>query len=395
MFWTVILWGGWLVSVLGALGLAASAVAALLVRNRSPSLIDLPYAPLDVWPHLSVIVPACNEAETIEAALSSLLREDYPELEIVVVNDRSTDGTGGILERMAQAEPRIVVVHVNTLPDGWLGKVHALARGLEKSSGEWVLFTDADVHFEVGALRRAVAWSVREGQDHLSLLPRVPLSNFLLGISIAATLRSLMLMARMWEANDPKSMRGMGVGAFNLVRREALDASPGLEWLKLEVADDVGMGIMMKRLAGRSRLLVGGGLIHVEWYLDLRSAIRGLEKNAFAQAARFSAIRGCALGLAGLSLAFAPFLGLLPGSPSIVRLLCLGCILIHVLVSMNVASDFMVKKRYLVFSTPFGDLMMAIVVLWGTWRGIRRGGVVWRGTHYPSAVLAAGRRVDL
>src|SRR6185369_2740694 len=106
----------------------------------------------------SVVVPACNEARTIERALTSLLAQDYPDLEIVLVDDRSSDETGAIIEHLAASDRRISAIHVRELPAGWLGKVHALQRGLERARGELVLFTDADIHFAPGALRRAVAW---------------------------------------------------------------------------------------------------------------------------------------------------------------------------------------------------------------------------------------------
>src|SRR6185369_5444580 len=102
-------------------------------------------------------VPACNEAGTIETALASLLAQDYPGLEIVLVDDRSSDGTGVIIDRLAASDPRISAIHVRDLPIGWLGKVHALQRGLERVRGALVLFTDADIYFAPGSLRRAVS----------------------------------------------------------------------------------------------------------------------------------------------------------------------------------------------------------------------------------------------
>lgn len=379
----------------GAFALIASAFASLLVRRRTPALLDLPYRSRERWPTLSVVVPACNEAMTLEGALSSLIAEDYPSLEIILVDDRSTDGTSELVDRLAASDPRIVPEHVTTLPEGWLGKVHALQKGLERSGGRWVLFTDADVHFAPGALRRAVSQAEAEGLDHLALLPQMPFRSFWLGVTIAAAFRSILIMARLWEANDPHSKRGMGVGAFNLVRREALEASPGLEWLKMEVADDVGLGIMMKRHTMRSKLQLGRGLVFVDWYPTLREAVLGLEKNGFAQAARFGALRGFGLAFGAAALVLAPFAGLLPSVPPALKALAVLAFTLHVASALFNSRTFAVPKRYLVFSLPFGDLIMVFIILRATWLGLRRGGVIWRGTLYPSRALAAGRRVDM
>ena len=122
------------------------AVGAWQVRRRVPVLADLPISPPRVWPRLSIVIPACNEAPAIQGAVESILAQDYPNLEIVLIDDRSTDETGVIIDRLAASDFRILRIHVTRLPDGWLGKVHALCRGAEASTGEWMLLTDADVH---------------------------------------------------------------------------------------------------------------------------------------------------------------------------------------------------------------------------------------------------------
>ena len=109
------------------------------------------------WPKVSVVVPACNEADTLERAMSSLLACDYPNLEIVLVNDRSTDQTGHIMDGLSERDQRIHVVHLDHLPAGWLGKLNAMHQGTQRVQGQLLLFTDADVHFEPSSIRRAVS----------------------------------------------------------------------------------------------------------------------------------------------------------------------------------------------------------------------------------------------
>ena len=123
------------------------------------------------WPRVSVVFAARNEAGTVGAAVPTMLALDYPDLEVIAVNDRSEDDTGAILDRLAAADPRLKVVHVTELPAGWLGKNHALADGGAAATGEWILFTDADIHFRPDVLRRAVAHARAHSLDHLAAIP--------------------------------------------------------------------------------------------------------------------------------------------------------------------------------------------------------------------------------
>ena len=147
-------------------------------RFRRLSRIAIPSDARETLPTLSVLVPACNEASTLERAMQSLLAMDYPRLEIIAVNDRSTDGTGELLERLAAANPRLRVRHVTALPSGWLGKNHALHIASQEATGDWLLFTDADVVYTPDALLRAVSYARRVGADHLVVSPRIDTCDF-------------------------------------------------------------------------------------------------------------------------------------------------------------------------------------------------------------------------
>jgi cellulose synthase/poly-beta-1,6-N-acetylglucosamine synthase-like glycosyltransferase len=187
-----------------------------------PDLDDeLPEPPR--WPSLSLVVPARDEAHTIETALRSRLDDDYPALEVVVVDDRSKDATGALLDALARVEARLAVVHVRELPAGWLGTVHALARGAELARGEWLLFSDADVHVTPGTLRRAVALAEARELDLLAVLPRLEGATFALEIALCGFLRAFNQSRRLWKVADPDDPAHVGVGAFNLVRRSALE----------------------------------------------------------------------------------------------------------------------------------------------------------------------------
>src|SRR5215208_3489148 len=151
-------------------------------RLRVPQFHRLQFSEAKDWPLLSVIIPACNEAANLGSAVESLLGQNYPNLEVILINDRSNDGTAEIIGRLALGDGRIRSLHVETLPDGWLGKVHALDRGVQLAEGDWLLFTDADVHFAAGTLRRAVGWAIANRIDHLGLAPLAVQESFLLDI---------------------------------------------------------------------------------------------------------------------------------------------------------------------------------------------------------------------
>ena len=382
-------------AILGALSSIVLLYGAITLVRRCPQLESLRPPDPPRWPALSVVIPASDEAGSIESALASLRAQDYPDLRFVVVDDRSTDATGTIIDRLAAADPRITPVHVRELPEGWLGKVHALQRGFERSRGDFVLFTDADIHFAPGVLRRAVAWAEAQRLDHLAVLAEVRYRSLLVGICLASTLRGIFALARPWEAMDPRSSKAIGTGAFNLVRRSAFERTPGFAWLRLEVADDIGLGVMMKRSGGRPGLVLGRNQVRHDAYAALTDAVRGLEKNGFAQAARFSPWRGLAIVVLATIGSLGPFAAFLPvGAPWLPLVGVIGLASFGAAAAV-IARTFRAPIACVLLSLPFGDLLMAYVIARATVLGVRRGGLAWRGTTYPTALLRAGRRVDM
>ncbi len=317
--------------VMGALFWIYQLVEALRFHRRASWLSevapDLP-ANLDRWPTVALIYAARDEAAMVERATRSLLALDYPDLRVIAVDDRSSDGTGAILDAIAR-EPasvrqRLQVIHIDRLPPGWLGKTHALDIGAASPDAQeaaWILLTDADVVFEPETLRRAIALAETEGVDHLAVYPealtestgeRVFLAMFLLMFNAYAPPR---------KAADPRSKAAVGIGAFNLVRAEALRAVGGFRRIALSVDEDVRLGQVLKFAGFRGQVALGKDCVSVRWQEGIWGLIRGLEKNFFAGAQyRLSVVSIATAGL--LSVGFGPCVGLFVG-PWWTRLICL------------------------------------------------------------------------
>lgn len=365
-----------------------------LTRMRSLSKTNV--SDPEAWPSLSVIVPACNEADKIEPAARTLLAQDYPDLEIIFVDDRSTDGTGEIVDRLAAGDSRTKALHIQELPEDWLGKVHALDRGLAESTGEIVLFTDADVHFSPGVLRRAVAYLQHERLDHLALLPRLWKTHLALDSTIAVVIRMVMVMIRPWRVRAPRSKRFFGVGAFNMVRRSAFERTEGFEWLRMEVADDAGVGLMMKRIGASSEIVIGFEELALHWHRTIGEAMRGAEKGA-GTALGFSLVRTILAPLAILLLEWAPFL--LPICLAFPAVRPVGWVGLGVfalwLFSMVRLGRWSPGGILVALASPLGALLSAVGMFRSGWLAMRHDGVRWRQTRYSRDAISLGSRVKL
>lgn len=349
------------------------------------------------WPPVSVVVAACNEAHTLAPAAATLLAQDYPNLQIILVDDRSTDATGAIIDELAARDPRVTPLHVTDLPPGWLGKVHALHQGAARASGEFILFTDADVHLAPAALGKAVGLCLSDKLDHLALLPVLPPVGLAVESLVAVFVRHfLVFLVRPWALGRPRSRAFVGIGAFNLVRREAFAATRGFRWLRLEVADDMGLGLLMKRSGARSRLAAGFDDVSVRWYTDLAGAVRGSEKGA-STLSHFSLLRTLIatafLLLPELAPLLLPLGFLLPDTHAIgwAGLGVLAMFLAGALPLARWGRGRLVPALLGPLVAPFMAACMIRAVLLAR----RRGGVLWRGTLYRKEDLLAHMRVKL
>ena len=342
-------------------------------------------------PHLSVIVPARNEAGSIEATLRSLLAQTGIRLQIVAVDDRSTDGTGETMDALiadsATTPHAYEVVHIRELPAGWLGKPHALAQGVDQAKAPWLLFTDADVLFAPSALQLAMRGAIRERADHFVLAPTL-IADSLGEKSILATIQVLgHFIARLWKIGDPKARDAFGVGGFTLVRWEALAAIGGMERLRMEVVEDVALGWLIKREARRhSTMVLGPDLVQLRWLRGTFGIVRLMEKNAFA-GLRFSVPMMTGVCLALLIDAFLPLAALARGPWG-----ACAAMAMYAGIAIGIYANRKLNRLSPLLAVLFAPCVL--VVVWTFLRSmlltLGRGGVVWRGTLYPLAELRKG-----
>ncbi|MHC4982932.1 MAG: glycosyltransferase family 2 protein, partial [Planctomycetota bacterium] len=284
---------------------------------------------------------------------------------------------------------------VTELPEGWLGKVHALHRGLSESTGELVLFTDADVHFSPGVFRKAVSYLEHRRLDHLPALPNVWPRTPILDSMLSIFLRHfVVLICRPWLIGKPGSRACIGVGAFNLVRREVFERSPGFEWLRGEIADDMGVAILIRQAGGRAGVAAAFGDVGLHWYTSVADAARGSEKS-WGPMCRFSLRRAVVVLAVTLAFELSPILAVLPLFFGPTRAIgYVGAAAFAVFAASVVALARWVGAspwRHLLAPLAVlllaGVFMRAAIICW------RRGGLEWRGTFYPTEALRAGSRV--
>lgn len=413
----------WIAGIILALAWASRIVDAAL---GMPSVADVSRPEWDRNPvsasgnpRVSIIVPARNEEESVEQCLRTLLSLDYDNYELIAVNDRSTDRTGEIMERVAASHrseglehsasvqsqashfspkkrevwhpvlsrPELRVIQHSELPGGWLGKTHAMWTAAKTASGDWLLFTDADVLFKPDSVRRALAYAEHEHADHVVLFPRMIMKRPGEYMMIAFFQSMFMFGHRPWKVADPSTDDHMGVGAFNLVRRRVYEAVGTYQALRMEVLDDMKLGKVVKNAGFAQRNVFGGDLISIRWAHGAFGVVNNLTKNFFAVLS-FQSWRTVlsAFGLAFLN--YGPFLGLwlahgwarLPYGIALISML-----LIYIGMSWRSAVPAYYLLLHPVSTTLFIYTLLRsmILTLWND-------GIVWRGTKYPLEELRRG-----
>ena len=365
-----------IVYILIGLEVAIGSRKIIFLRDISPTLATPPSA--------SIIVAARNEERNIRVALQSLLSLNYPHLQVIVVNDRSVDETGAILDEMAACDPRLEIVHVTSLPGGWLGKNHALWKGSQQAAGDLLLFTDADVVMTPDTLARAVNHLQQESIDHLAATPEARMPTLFLNMFGAVFGLFFGMFTRPWKAADPKSGCHIGIGAFNLVRAEAYRQVGGHKTIALRPDDDLKLGKIIKKAGFSQRLVYGAGLITVEWYASVRELVFGLEKNVFA-GTDYRLWLATSWVLFHLVGSLWPYLALVVTEGATLAVYVATVSVISLIVADG--ARFHGASPWYALGFPFTAGLFTFIIIRTVICNLAKGGITWRGTLYPLSEL--------
>lgn len=372
-----------------AIALVAAAAAFHILRESSRLLRLEHFTPLpdERLPALSLVVAARDEEHAIGPALNSILELDYPDLEIILVDDRSTDRTAEIARAVQNAHPRgdrLRLIENRELPSGWLGKVHAQHLGARAASHPLILLTDADVLFSRQALRRAVTAQQVLGADHLAVLPRLITQSFWES-TVGAYLECLVLTLFRPSSLHRSRYRFIGVGAFALLTRDTLSQVDWLKPVRLQVIDDGSLGLMVKARRGRQFVLLGQQDLALRWFSGLTGFLKGIEKNAYA-AVGYNRRLALATALA----LTAPCWALLWLSSVC---LCWGLAAYGLMTLLGLLAGRGQKRPvWTAFTLPLGGFVVAWAFLRSAALTEKRQAVVWRDTVYSLTQLRTAQR---
>jgi len=359
-------------------------IRLMIGTRRIRHLIDANPLEGNDAPRVSIIVAARNEALNIEAGLRSLLAQDYPHLEIVAINDRSSDGTGEIIDELACDDDHIEVIHVHELPPSWLGKNHALEMGAENATGDWLLFTDADVVMDQSVLRRAIRYAIENQIDHLAALPRITMPNWFLDAFVITFGVYFSAFFQPWRVKNTKSSCYVGIGAFNLIRADVYREIGTHKAIAMRPDDDVKLGKLVKNHGYSQEMLYAPRLMRVPWYASFREVVVGLEKNAFS-GVDYKVWMIVLSSAIALIMHVWPFVAVFvtSGVTQWLNVAIVACLLVLCL-------DAAVHYRYR-WWCAFAFPLTVLVFVFIQWRAmlltIRNDGISWRDTHYPLAEL--------
>ncbi|MDA0740188.1 MAG: glycosyltransferase [Nitrospirae bacterium] len=363
-------------------------ILLIVKRHALEVLASVAIGSTPFWPKVTVVIPARNEERNLKQALKSVLGLDYPESQIVVVNDRSTDGTGAILGDMAKQDQRLTLLNIESLPEGWLGKTHALHMGAQEAQGEFILFTDADIVFHPMALKKAMSHVQANQLDHLTMIPEDTMPGFFLRALSATFGIFLFILFQPWRVKHPRSRKYMGIGAFNLVRTSVYQAIGGHKPIALRPDDDLKFGKLLKRRGYRSDVLNGQGMVSVEWYRSVSELIQGLMKNMFAgMEYRVSFV--ILATIASLLIHIWPWIGMWVATGESQLLYALTVVMMAGSFGIAMAPFGIKPWHGLLLPLTIGLLVYiqcraTILTLW-------QGGIYWRGTFYSLEIFKNNR----
>lgn len=353
-----------------------------------------PQAPL-----VSVVLPARDEAANIEACVYSLLAQrasDLP-IEILAVDDASTDRTGILLDTLARSAPELRVLHLTSKPEGWAGKPYAIHQAAQQTQGRWLLFTDADTRWEPGALEALVHYAEEHDVDLLSTLPRQVLPSLVERLVAPALLVTLFTTAPPADVNSPRKKVAVANGQCILLRRAVYQAIGGYAHPELRAAllDDTSLARVVKRVGYRLRMAGGQSLLSVRMYPSGPQAWQGWLRNlgtSFRQQPTWLGTVGLALLLVLLIAPYYLFAAGLrewlhrgrPTETTWIGAFSFGVTLTAFMWSVRALC---LPRRY-VLVHPVSSVLQIVLMTQAWIRHMRHAPIVWKGRLYPYPALA-------
>jgi len=354
----------------------------LILRNRK-------YAPIpdDKLPFVSVLVPARNEELNIESVLNSLLSQDYPNYELIVLNDSSTDSTGEIIQRIKNNFPDLTVLNGKPLEEGWTGKCFACRQLYEASKGDFILFTDADTVHKPGSLRDSLTIAVNRRADMLTLFPEMTMVSAAEKLLMPMLMFTLMTLLPLYFTDKKGYTKfSAGIGPFMLFSRKAYETIGTHSAVKSALVEDVWLSRKIKEAGLKLVIADGSGVFSVRMYRSLKDIWNGFSKNIFA-GLEFSTLRLIAVNAMYFLLFVLPFI-LFASGLSLQNSFDRSLILITGLqVFILYLTRFLLALRFKLgfISTlfhPAGALMVSLIAL-NSWRWIKLShGARWKGRTY-------------
>lgn len=376
------------------LGWAAFLIYACVSLRKIGKFAPGANAGRDLPGRLSILIAVKDDEREIEETLKTLCQLRFPDLELIVVVDRSTDNTESIVRGLAKLDARIRPVIVTELPSGWLGKVHALEQGSRVATGEFLLFMDADMATGEGVIAEALWLAQEKSLDHLSIVPRITAKGFWHDLMMYTSNVLFLSSYRPWLSIEDRPLKCVkGMGKFNLVRRSALARSDGFQWLKMDVADDVALAQLIARSGGPSLMLLSGPEgPELSWYEDFRGIVLGLEKNIVGGFTNYHlGLMALMVSVASLPLLASVLLVSLGGASAA---LGLGAWALTVLFALSISRELPYSVP-LMCCLPLGQFLLALILLRSTVICYRQGGIRWSGTLYKLDELRRGVRVRM
>jgi glycosyltransferase involved in cell wall biosynthesis len=373
-----------ILSVIACSATIVSSVTLAVGIRKMQKLGDMEIGDAAGGPLVSIVVPACNEEDNIEKSLLSLLAQDYQNLEIIVVNDRSTDNTAQILNQLKGRFSQLIVHEIAELPQGWMGKSHALSKGAALAGGKYLVFTDADVVLEKTTIARAVGYMTNNRLDHLTLIFKNMTPGWLLNSLILDAGMGLLFVFRPWLVKRSGNRCFVGIGAFNMVKRSVYHEIGGHEGIKMHPIDDMMLGKTIKEHGFSQDCLLAYDFVQIPWYDSVSAMINGLQKNMFALV-HYRLLLIPVLLSAVIVASILPVWGAILGD-KYVQIICLLTVGIRLITFYQGLRLQGLPGHYLpgFVITPY---ISCYIIFKSAFVTMKNGGILWRGQHYALADL--------